>query len=453
MYSDGYLVFGRYSKSTDGTFIKYIEILFFFKVKLKQILFSIQISADEFCYLSGQCSAEMKKHVKYQVQAKLASDGEVLEARCECVAGNFLEANCKHVVVLLLAAESAANKQVVILEAACTERLQTFHHPKRKHSGSPIKAENMGRKHSTNNVQGMEKSDCGDDDKYQANKRFRNIILNCAHNSRMAFKQLFPPANPYAIEWDHQYGKETYQDRLLNSLKLQNISEAEIEKIENQTIGQHKSSIWQEERKKRISSSRFHSCCNFQSENAARNLAKSIIHPLKFSSRSTNHGIVHEATAVRKFMEPFCGALEAKETGLIIMKSHPFLAASPDRLLAEATVIEVKCPYTARFQKISPTTVSYLTEGDDGKLKLKKNHPYYSQVQGQMMVSGRGFCDFLVYTYKGLENIWVLRDEEFISEMLTKLCYFYENYFKPALFEEFFYRGYDQHNFCPRERF
>ena len=33
---------------------------------------------------------------------------------------------------------------------------------------------------------------------------------------------------------------------------------------------------------------------------------------------------------------------------------------------------------------------------------LKKCHPYYTQVQGQLALTGAEWCDFIVYTHKGL---------------------------------------------------
>lgn len=51
----------------------------------------------------------------------------------------------------------------------------------------------------------------------------------------------------------------------------------------------------------------------------------------------------------------------------------------------------------------------------DDKISLKKSHAYYFQVQGQLMITGVTFCDFLVYTQK-----------EIYIERMTSLCRFYE---------------------------
>ena len=55
----------------------------------------------------------------------------------------------------------------------------------------------------------------------------------------------------------------------------------------------------------------------------------------------------------------------------------------------------------------------------DGRLLLKRMHVYYSQVQGQM---GRKWCDFTVYTKKGINVECLQYDPQFWeTEHLPKL--------------------------------
>ena len=65
--------------------------------------------------------------------------------------------------------------------------------------------------------------------------------------------------------------------------------------------------------------------------------------------------------------------------------------------------LEIKCSY--KYQDMLPTQAASKSDfwcsllGNE--LKLKENHVYYSQVQGQMAVGGRQWCDFCTYTKKG----------------------------------------------------
>ena len=45
---------------------------------------------------------------------------------------------------------------------------------------------------------------------------------------------------------------------------------------------------------------------------------------------------------------------------------------------------------------------SFMEKISDTECRLKPNHPYYAQVQGQMGVSGAKWCDFIDYTRKAI---------------------------------------------------
>ena len=62
---------------------------------------------------------------------------------------------------------------------------------------------------------------------------------------------------------------------------------------------------------------------------------------------------------------------------------------------------------------------------------LKRDHPYFSQVQGQMAVGERPWCDFVIYTTQGLS---VLFDSDFWENtLLPKLVSFYDNCVAPEI--------------------
>ena len=91
-------------------------------------------------------------------------------------------------------------------------------------------------------------------------------------------------------------------------------------------------------------------------------------------------------------------------------ESYPFLGVSPDSVVHDPTspnpfgLVEIKCPYSAR--NLSPIEAgkspNFFCDVIGSKLKLKHSHPYYSQVQGQMAVTERYWCDFVVCMKKGM---------------------------------------------------
>lgn len=82
--------------------------------------------------------------------------------------------------------------------------------------------------------------------------------------------------------------------------------------------------------------------------------------------------------------------------------------ASPDGLVENEGMVEIKCP-------IISTHVGYLL---DEKLPTD----YFQQVQGQLFVADRLWCDFVSY-YPGLKPIIirVVRDETFIKALRVEL--------------------------------
>jgi hypothetical protein len=79
------------------------------------------------------------------------------------------------------------------------------------------------------------------------------------------------------------------------------------------------------------------------------------------------------------------------------------LGASPDGLIEEDGLLEIKCPYTPYTNKCKSITeaigkkwITYL-DNSENEIKLKLNNQYYLQIIGQLGITGRSYCDLLVY--------------------------------------------------------
>ena len=98
----------------------------------------------------------------------------------------------------------------------------------------------------------------------------------------------------------------------------------------------------------------------------------------------------------------------------------------------------VKCPYTAR--DLTPADACALPgfccalDPANGQLKLKQNHHYFAQVQGQMAIGARPWCDFVVYTRQGIHVERIIYDKEFWNgTLLPKLTSFYDKCLAPEI--------------------
>lgn len=209
--------------------------------------------------------------------------------------------------------------------------------------------------------------------------------------------------------------------------------------IEIRTQSQSCCEEWKELRKTHLTASVFHNVCHSKPQNK-KHLAQKILSPQEFNTRSTTYGKVQELNGIKRFEELYGAGV--KQSGLFLSLSHPFLGASPDGLFGDDCVVEVKCPYTAKLQAISPNTVPYL-ELINGDLFLKKNHPYYTQIQGQMFCTERQLCIFIVFTFNDIKIITIQRDEGFIKDMVGKLSDFYVNHFKAMILEKYLYKNYN----------
>ena len=89
-----------------------------------------------------------------------------------------------------------------------------------------------------------------------------------------------------------------------------------------------------------------------------------------------------------------------EKCGVFIDKEHRWIHATPDFLCSCSCCGkgcgEVKCPYSIDDCDFDSYTAkeSACLEKVNGKIRLKTNHQYYYQVQQQLRITGRQFCDF-----------------------------------------------------------
>ena len=128
--------------------------------------------------------------------------------------------------------------------------------------------------------------------------------------------------------------------------------------------------------------------------------------PVAFDSDSLRYGRETEPEAIKRYSSKYGKVVH--ESGLVISRYLSWLCGSPDGLVVdgnELVVLEVKCPVSGRD---GPIEVDYIKDG-----KLKKSHPYYSQVQIQLFCCDAKMGHFFIY---GKENdllFEIKRDDNF----------------------------------------
>lgn len=125
---------------------------------------------------------------------------------------------------------------------------------------------------------------------------------------------------------------------------------------------------------------------------------------------ATEYGSFHEDGAATEY---------EMETGNSIQKCGFFaheewLGASPDGLIGDDGLIEIKCPYGKR---------------DGGEFKTAAEQPhYYAQMQIEMFCAGRKWCDFFQWSAHATRLERVNRDDTWLEENLPKLAEFYDRF-------------------------
>ncbi|XP_050065595.1 uncharacterized protein LOC126554579 [Aphis gossypii] len=157
---------------------------------------------------------------------------------------------------------------------------------------------------------------------------------------------------------------------------------------------------------------------------------KKIVHGLLYGNinckiKAIEYGRVMEPIAKEKYSLIFGSYI--KPVGLCVDSNIPYLAASPDGLIGDDEIIEIKCPYSVKdysniFEAISDGKIIYCTVDENKEVVLlKKNHDYYFQIQTQLHVTKRKLCHFFIFTDNWYYSIQVKYCEQFWNKNIQPL--------------------------------
>lgn len=89
---------------------------------------------------------------------------------------------------------------------------------------------------------------------------------------------------------------------------------------------------------------------------------------------------MYENKALAKFEER--EQLKCNKCGLCVLPTISFLGATPDAVINTECIVEVKCPYGGRNEKIiSGEYFKFLCFERNSNVTLKKSCSYYDQIQ------------------------------------------------------------------------
>ena len=230
---------------------------------------------------------------------------------------------------------------------------------------------------------------------------------------------------------------------------LPTFSKDDILAIEKATRGQSDNQDWISQRKGRITGSVIHDVktkvhkilCDSKQTLDCDNLVSKIVFGASDigTMPAIKYGQVCEKLAIdayiKKQVEMKHHDISVQACGLFCLENM-YVAASPDGIITCSCcgtgVLEIKCPKSKEFSDLREDFPDYLVN-EKGKLSLKKSHRYYSQVQSQMGCTNTKFCDFVVYSKKGIIIERIAFDHKAWTNLLDCAEYFFQYHVCPKI--------------------
>lgn len=199
--------------------------------------------------------------------------------------------------------------------------------------------------------------------------------------------------------------------------------------MKNVKLIQVKNDTWHKERKYRLTASNFGRVCKLRANTPRINTVKYILYSEVFTPTTASlryeqnisslvelnqlymlttfnvcrYGIQYEPMAKQAFELKL--GFTVLPAGLFIDGEFNFLACTPDGLIGEEDLVEIKCPHSAKdmtiHEGVDQKKIKCLVYNNVGELQLKRTDIYYYQVQGQLHVADKQNCYFVVWTPKG----------------------------------------------------
>ena len=129
--------------------------------------------------------------------------------------------------------------------------------------------------------------------------------------------------------------------------------------------------------------------------------------------------------------------------GFVIHPRFGWLGASLDRVVVDMScvchhgLLEIKCPYSKRDEtpEAACQDVHFFCALENSEVMLKQSHPYFHQVQLQLYVASdsAAWCDFCIYTCKGISVERIFPDQQWQEGAIPQLEKYFHNFMSPEI--------------------
>ena len=448
----------------------------------KEIFWHPICDDSPYCFLKNKVTPSHNTSSKpYNVWCLVAKDmpgkigGKIFSAYCSCTAG--LLGSCNHMVALLCRVEAAVSEGFT--KPTCTSRAAEWPVPPTTKSLldlKPLTEIHFEKLHYVKKRGVLRRRDeakktfkefgssygnslTNSENRDLLRSKLYNVLKDTAPYSRFVEvvekskkrrnpksvpppPSEIPPSPRQAAEsyfWDTALSAEENVENFTQNLR---ITKEQIQDIYNITKCQSECQIWHSLRQGRITASLFHqvmtrtkTLMNKPEEDADR-LLKTLIERPKFETNATKHGInmePHAVNAVLGLLRKHHTKLTGITPGMMVSEEYSFLGATGDLEVSCSCHVEIKSPYSICHTIPTAENLLYLETDEDGTTRLKRSHQYYSQIQGQLGITGKKFAYFFVYTHFGHHLERIEFDKVYWDNLQNYLVYFWYKYLAPAL--------------------
>lgn len=231
------------------------------------------------------------------------------------------------------------------------------------------------------------------------------------------------------------------------------INDSKIRNVESSTMDQSSNPLWYSQRAGRITASKAHSVLHTNIAKPSKSLLATICDPIVHSSLNIpalKWGKDKETDAVAAFVDFFVKDTNTevspnimvwgiskvthdkpsvKGAGFRICRKFPWIGASPDgHVNCECCgmgILEIKCPFNYADVGLNDSFFNEKSRHLDIDGSVKKEHPYYAQVQLQMYVCKVNICYFVTWTPINYCVSKVQYSEQFTHDMVERINSFW----------------------------
>ena len=396
--------------------------------------------------------------------------GAVLDASCVCKASSM--GRCSHIAALLIKLDDFVKENGHQL-LACTSLPCAWNTPKNtqknpkslREADYASKSKFEQRKHVLLDFHPAEKN------KQSSESEKTNSLLSALRGSSQSgwstllnFKY-----SDYDITDERKHEIQCQRDMFLNNLhELVEMEYNMDNTMTNEpltsylvpgTCGQNIDDNWSNRRSVLITASIAKEVANSASQSTQMRILQRHLWRQDFHKNSAIiYGIENESNARRDYenaLKTLYPDVTVSETGLWVSLNQPEIGCSPDGLVTytdeegqlESGLVELKCPYVLR--NADPSNINqcktelskkqqstFCCRFDDSDVYLKSTHAYYYQIQLQLFVLDLEWCDFVLWSAKGIHRERIHANHAFLQCIIPKLIRFHHTVLVPEYFEK-----------------